>query len=502
MHHLTRRVPNVCHRCASRLARPYTIAHASRHNGRPFRLAVIGSGPAGFYSAYRVLNRIQDSVVDMYEHLPVPYGLVRFGVAPDHPEVKNCQDKFEEVAQSPRFNFVGNVDVGHDIPLTALAPHYDAILFAYGASKDRRLGIPGEDLPGVYSARAFVGWYNGLPEYADLDPKLDAGEEAVVIGQGNVALDVARILLSDVDALRKTDIAPQALDRLAQSKVRSVRIVGRRGPMQAAFTIKEVRELLGLPGIAFEPIDPALFPPESYKLTRQAKRITKILSEGSPNPASSASKMWALQFLHSPKAFHGSPNAAGSLSHVEFERTAFVPEADPFERGARVTGTGATTALPAALAFRSVGYKSTALAGLDDLGVPFDEGMGIIPNDMHGRVVTPAGGPSSLTAAHVPGMYCAGWVKRGPTGVIASTMEDAFSSADIIARDWQQEAGFLNGSGLGWEGVRSALGGAKRIVSWGDWKRIDEAEKAIGREKGREREKFTRVEDMLRVLDG
>jgi adrenodoxin-NADP+ reductase len=183
------------------------------------------------------MNKNHDAVVDMYEQLPVPYGLVRYGVAPDHPEVKNCQDTFEEVALSPRFSYIGNVKVGYDIELAQMKPHYDAILFAYGASEDRQLGIPGEDLPGIYSARSFVGWYNGLPQFQGLKPNLRAGEQAVVIGQGNVALDVARILLSPVDALRSTDIADQAIQALSESKIRSVRVVGRRGPVQVSCTL-------------------------------------------------------------------------------------------------------------------------------------------------------------------------------------------------------------------------------------------------------------------------
>ena len=220
-------------------------------------MAVIGSGPAGFYTAYKVMSKIENSVVDMYEHLPVPFGLVRFGVAPDHPEVKagfrfprksvleanaaqNCQDKFEEVADSPRFNFIGNISIGdHDaaLPLRTLLPHYDAVLFAYGASRDRTLGIPGEDtLKGIYSARAFVGWYNGLPEYSDLAPDLTQGEEAVIIGQGNVALDVARILLQDTNILRSTDITENAIETLQKSKIKRVKVVGRRGPLQVCFS--------------------------------------------------------------------------------------------------------------------------------------------------------------------------------------------------------------------------------------------------------------------------
>lgn len=210
-------------------------------------MAVIGSGPAGFYTTYKVMSQIENSVVDMYEHLPVPFGLVRFGVAPDHPEVKveknnrcgsrkpkanfpqNCRDKFDEVAESPRFNFVGNILIGNQdgqLPLESLLPHYDAILFAYGASKDRMLNIPNAHKRGIYSAREFVGWYNGLPEFSGLNPDLSWGDEAVVIGQGNVALDVARILLQDVDALRKTDITENALEVLSKNRVKRVRVVG------------------------------------------------------------------------------------------------------------------------------------------------------------------------------------------------------------------------------------------------------------------------------------
>ena len=207
-------------------------AYSTTASTKPLRLAVIGSGPAGFYTAHRLIKKVPDAVVDMYEQLPVPYGLVRFGVAPDHPEVKNCEDTFEEVAESPRFNYIGNVRIGHDIKLVDMKPHYDAILFSYGASEDRPLGIPGEDRLGVFSAREFVGWYNGLPEFQNLQPDLQTGDQAVIIGQGNVALDVARILLTPVDVLRKTDITGHALEALSRNKIKSVKVVGRRGPLQ------------------------------------------------------------------------------------------------------------------------------------------------------------------------------------------------------------------------------------------------------------------------------
>ncbi|KAG9972652.1 nucleotide-binding domain-containing protein, partial [Aureobasidium melanogenum] len=202
--------------------------YSTADSERPFRCAVIGSGPAGFYAAYRMLQKMPNARVDMYEALPSPYGLVRFGVAPDHPEVKNCIDKFVEVASHPSFTFIGNTTIGSapsSLPLSSIAPHYNALLFSYGASQDRKLGIAGEDLSGVVSARAFVGWYNGLPEYANLNPALDSGDEAVVIGQGNVALDVARVLLSPLDRLRHTDMTEAALETLSKSRVRRVRVV-------------------------------------------------------------------------------------------------------------------------------------------------------------------------------------------------------------------------------------------------------------------------------------
>ncbi|KAH7371397.1 hypothetical protein BKA66DRAFT_444108 [Pyrenochaeta sp. MPI-SDFR-AT-0127] len=441
----------------------------------------------------------------MYEQLPVPYGLVRFGVAPDHPEVKNCQDTFEEVAKSQRFNYIGNVRVGHDITLSKLKPHYDAILFSYGASEDKKLGIPGEDLPGVYSARDFVGWYNGLPEFQGLRPELQAGEHAIVIGQGNVALDVARILLTPVDALRHTDITEQAIQTLSESRVRSVRVVGRRGPIQAAFTVKEARELMRLSSVAFEPLDTSLYPPDIKKLPRIQKRIAEVLLKGTKSTPQETSRSWALEFLKAPKSMHADSN---HLSSISFTKQQFAPGANRFDESARVVPTDEEITLEASLAFRSIGYKSTALPGLSELGIPFDTKLGVIPNDLYGRVISPNVGPGDLTAGHIHGLYCAGWVKRGPTGVIASTMQDAFTSADVIAHDWETDVPFLNGTkansnttGLGWDGLKQEVTQNARPLSWADWKRIDEAERARGKSKGKEREKFASINDMLAVLD-
>ncbi|KAL4780795.1 hypothetical protein BJX76DRAFT_337028, partial [Aspergillus varians] len=530
------RAPFVCAQCTVRFSRPlrparyqpFTQFPLQRRNisqtvqrNRPFRVAVVGSGPAGFYAAYRLLAKVEDAVVDMYEKLPVPFGLARYGVAPDHPEVKNCEEKFTEVAESPRFNFIGNVELGEALPLRVLKPHYDAILFAYGAPKDKRLGIQGEDaLRNVYSAREFVGWYNGLPEHRDLAPDLTAGEDAVIIGQGNVALDVARILLSDVDRLRQTDIADYALDALSRSKINRVRVVGRRGPLQASFTIKELRELLNLPSVSFDPIRRDLFPPEDVisALPRAQKRLIQLLAKGSTNDPTTATKSWSLDFLLSPECLNWSPIFPHRLSHVRCSRNELDP-ANPFSPSAKVTtkhlssGKEAKVNIPANTFFRSVGYKSLALPGLEDLGVPFDDSRGVIPNDGFGRVTVPlaseAGSHSKLPdgslISHLPGLYCAGWVKRGPTGVIATTMTDAFSTADAIAADVSQSGGSLlnpsNGTGLGWEGVRAeAEQRGLRATNWEDWQRIDRAERERGSQKGKLREKFGRVEEMLDVL--
>ncbi|KAL9000392.1 MAG: hypothetical protein Q9169_000909 [Polycauliona sp. 2 TL-2023] len=464
--------------------------------GRPFRMAVLGSGPAGFYTAYKVMQGIDDAKVDMYEHLPVPFGLVRYGVAPDHPEVKNCQDKFTEVASSPNFTFIGNINVGQDLALKSLANQYDAVVFAYGASKDRKLGIPGEDqLNGIYSARDFVGWYNGLPEFSKLAPRLDLDDTAVVIGQGNVALDVARMLLKDVDSLRKTDITEHALASLAKSRVKRVHVVGRRGPMQVSCTIKEVRELMKLPSVAFEPIDQNLIPPNIQSLPRTAKRMTKLLMEGSINDSTRAEKSWALDFLLSPVQFlPAGGTTQPQLESIEFARTKLVGN-DPFDPGARIQVTEDHQSITTSLAFRSIGYQSEALPGMTDLGIHFDLKRGIITNDYHGRLLH-----EECAKGPLRGMYCAGWVKRGPAGVIANTMEDSFGTAEAIIADWNNKTAGLGG-GDGWEALkRETTTKGVRTVSWTDWLRIDAAEKARGKAVGKEREKFTNPSDMLNVV--
>ncbi|KAH0843774.1 hypothetical protein AYO21_07912 [Fonsecaea monophora] len=469
-------------------------------NGPAPTVAIIGSGPAGFYTAQKLLRDIRGTRIDMYEQLPVPFGLVRFGVAPDHPE--NVQDTFEAIAASPDFTFIGNINLGHDLPLPLLARHYDAIVFAYGASKDRKIGLEGEDKPHIYSARAFVGWYNGLPEYRHLDPDLTAGDTAVVVGQGNVALDVARTLLSRIDALRKTDITEYAINALSASKIKHVHVVGRRGPMQAAFTIKEVRELLHLDDVNFRPIPDHLFPPDLSKLPRPKRRLMELLKKGSPLKED-ATKSWSLDFLLAPKSLEWSQSDPEILQGVVFSKTELENPADP---ESKVSTTDDTQLVPTSTLFRSIGYKAEAIPGMADLGVDFDERKGTIRHDGLGRVVPLE---KAETSGHDVSIYCSGWVKRGPTGVIASTMTDAFQTAEAIVEDWKKK---VQGSTTapterrdGWQGVQADAVSSSfplRPIHWGNWQNIDQVEKKIGKQKGKPREKFGSVEEMLEVSGG
>lgn len=343
---------------------------------------------------------------------------------------------------------------------------------------------------------------------------MESSEEAIVIGQGNVALDVARILLSPVERLKSTDICETATDALVKSKVRRVRVVGRRGPLQAPYTIKEVRELMQLPGVAFTPVVDGLLPDNIKKLPRQLSRISQVLLKGSPVEREKAAREWQLLFMRSPVAFEESASNPGTLSGVKFDEMVFTSDPSSVSmddlnglRGMRVRSApgGREEVLNAGLAFRSVGYQSEAIEGMADLGIPFDQKMGIIPNDLWGRVMSPDLGPGPISAGHVPGMYCAGWVKRGPTGVIASTMDDAFTSADVVARDWADNVPFIEGDGpkSGWEAVKKEAQKRNiRSVSWKDWEIIDAEEKRRGSIIGKERSKCTSVQEMLKILDG
>jgi ferredoxin--NADP+ reductase len=451
-------------------------------NDRPLRVAVVGSGPAGFYAAEALFASGVPVEVDMYEALPAPFGLVRYGVAPDHPKIKNIIARYEKTAAHAAFAFFGNVEVGRDIAVEEMRRFYDAVVFANGAQTDRRLGIPGEDLGGSYTATEFVAWYNGHPAYRDHSFDL-SHECAVVIGQGNVAVDVARILAKTVDELKDTDIAIHALEALAESKVREVRMIGRRGPVQAAFTPPELKELGELADCdaVVDAGELALNDASRAELEvlkwRDARKNYDMLTEMAARAPAGKSRRLLIQFYRGPKEFLG----ARRVESIVLERNALAGE--PGKQKAR--GTGVTETIPCGIVFRSVGYR-----GVEMPGVPFDDKAGIVPN-VDGRV--------TRDGKVVPGFYAAGWIKRGPSGIIGTNKPCSFDTAKALVADLpalvrcpepSREAvvAFMAGRGV-------------RVVSYPDWRRIDAAEVARGAAAGKPREKFVTVDDMLRVLD-
>ncbi|XP_063513031.1 NADPH:adrenodoxin oxidoreductase, mitochondrial isoform X2 [Pongo pygmaeus] len=465
--------------------------HFSTQEKTP-QICVVGSGPAGFYTAQHLLKHPQ-AHVDIYEKQPVPFGLVRFGVAPDHPEVKNVINTFTQTAHSGRCAFWGNVEVGRDVTVPELREAYHAVVLSYGAEDHRALEIPGEELPGVYSARAFVGWYNGLPENQELEPDLSC-DTAVILGQGNVALDVARILLTPPEHLealllcQRTDITKAALGVLRQSRVKTVWLVGRRGPLQVAFTIKELREMIQLPG-ARPILDPADFlglQDKIKEVPRPRKRLTELLfrtATEKPGPEeavrqASASRAWGLRFFRSPQQVLPSPDGRRAAGvRLAVTRLEGVDEAT------RAVPTGDIEDLPCGLVLSSIGYKSRPV----DPSVPFDSKLGVIPN-VEGRVMD------------VPGLYCSGWVKRGPTGVIATTMTDSFLTGQMLLQDLK--AGLLpSGPRPGYAAIQALLSSrGVQPVSFSDWEKLDAEEVARGQGTGKPREKLVDPQEMLRLL--
>jgi ferredoxin--NADP+ reductase len=447
----------------------------------PLRVAIVGAGPSGFYAAEALLKSGRDVRVDMLERLPAPFGLVRFGVAPDHPKLKEAIAVYDRIARSPEFRFYGNVTVGRDIAVDALLEAYHAVIFASGAESDRRLGVPGEDLPGSYTATEFVGWYNGHPDYRDRTFDLNQ-EVAVIVGQGNVAADVCRILAKTMDELRHTDIAEHALDALAASRVREIYVVGRRGPAQAKFTAKELRELGDLDDadVIVDPAELALNPESLAEFEDRkgaaAKKNVAILSDFAARPDRGRRRHIIFRFLLSPVEIVGTHRVEG----VVFERNRL--SGPPFEQSAR--GTGERLELPAGLVFRSIGYKGTAMPG-----VPFDARQGVFPT-REARVVDTAG-----TA--VPGLYACGWIKRGPTGIIGTNKPCSVATVAALLADLPADAPPKPGA----EAIPALAGSdGRRVVSYDDWIAIDQAEIGRGVPKGKPREKFTSVEEMLDLL--
>ena len=448
---------------------------------RPLRVAIIGSGPSGFYAAEAIFASNLTVYVDMFDRLPAPFGLVRYGVAPDHPKIKNVIKIYEKIDSDMRFGFFGNVTVGRDIRVDELQLFYDALIFTCGGQTDRRLGILGEDLLGSHTATEFVAWYNGHPDYRDRKFDLSC-ETAVVIGQGNVAKDVSRILCKTVDELKNTDITQHALEALKTSKVREVHLIGRRGPVQAAFTLPEIKEFGELNHCepVFDSIDDLKLSPESQTELADPnypirKKNWEVFQEFAARPKSNKPKKFVIHFLKSPVEIVGN----AKVEKIILEKNKLT--GPPNEQKSQ--GTGQKQELPCGLVFRSVGYK-----GVPITGVPFDEKWGVFPNK-DGRIVD---GDKILS-----GLYASGWIKRGPTGVIGTNKPDSVATVQSLLADVPR----LNPCAHPSSDELKELLKTKNIkfVTFADWKKIDAAEIERGKPLGKPREKFIKIEEMLQA---
>jgi ferredoxin/flavodoxin---NADP+ reductase len=445
----------------------------------PWRAAIVGAGPAGFYAAEGLLKAGFE--VDLYDALPTPYGLVRAGVAPDHPKIKTVTRVFAKTAARDGCRFFGGVALGRDISREDLLERYHAVLYAFGTATDNRLGIPGEDRPGSHAATEFVAWYNGHPDYADREFDLGAGR-AVVIGNGNVALDLARMLLLDRAELALTDVADHALEALGRRGVREVVVLGRRGPAQASFTNPEVRELGELLADTDVVIDPAQLAdvPEPEDMTR--RRNVEMLRGYAEQAAAGRPQRLELRFLRSPLEILGE----GEDGPVTGMRLA-INRLEAGEDGrVRAVPTGEEEVLECGLVLRSIGYRGEPLAG-----IPFDERRGLVRN-LGGRVCDDDGEPCR-------GEYVVGWIKRGPTGVIGTNKKDAVDTVARVLED--RDAGRLRETAA--EDVEAWLADqVPHAVTWDGWEAIDRHESGAGEPHGRPRIKLVRVEEMRGVASG
>src|SRR5246127_2028917 len=455
------------------------------HVERPYHVAIVGSGPSGFFAAASLLKAADasddiDVAIDMLEMLPTPWGLVRSGVAPDHPKIKSIGKQFEKTAEDSRFRFFGNVVVGEHISAAELAEHYDAVIYAIGAQSDRALRVPGEDLPGSVAAVDFVGWYNAHPHFEQMTPDL-SGARAVVIGNGNVALDVARILVTDPDVLAETDIADHALESLRPRGVEEVVIIGRRGPLQSAFTTLELRELADLEGLDVI-VDPAQLEgitdedlEAADKTTKNNIKVLRGYAGREPRPGH---RRMVFRFLTSPIEIKGGER----VESIVLGRNELVSD----ENG-RVAAkdTGDREELPVQLVVRSVGYR-----GVPTPGLPFDEKSATIPHS-HGRV---EGRRNE---------YVVGWIKRGPSGVIGTNKKDSQETVDTLIADLTEAkelADFPDDHGdrlAEWLESRQP-----KLVTAAHWKLIDEHERSAGEPHGRPRVKLPSLAKMLHISHG
>jgi ferredoxin--NADP+ reductase len=428
------------------------------------RVAIVGSGPAGFYAAGPLLGADVPVEVDMFERLPTPWGLVRLGVAPDHPKIKSVSRAFEKISAQPGFRFFGNVEVGRDLSHEELCEHYDAVVYAVGAQSDRHMGIPGEDLPGSWPATEFVAWYNGHPDFQELEFDLSV-ERAVVIGNGNVAVDVARMLALTAEELAPTDTTDAANDAIASAGIKEIVMIGRRGPAQAAFTTPELQELGELAG-ADVIVDFADLEGAEPKDTNAERNLEVLRAFAAREPAGKPKRL-VLRFFTSPVALAGDER----VEAVELVRNTLDSEL-------RAVPTAEHETLPAGIVFRSVGYRGVELPG-----VPFDERSGTVPND-RGRVD--------------PGVYVTGWIKRGPSGVIGTNKKDASETVELLLEDLRDGPRKDRPAG---EIEALLMERGIRFVLYPGWTSIDELERAAGEKLGRPRVKLVTWDELLEAAE-
>ena len=449
------------------------------------RVAIVGSGPAGFYAAESLQKGAPGISIDMFDRLPTPFGLVRGGVAPDHPKIKSVARVFERIASQPGFRFLGHVQIGRDITAAELRHHYDAVIYAVGADTDRHLGVPGEHLGRSHAATELVAWYNGHPEYAE--HRFDLTQQAAaVVGIGNVAMDAVRILATAPDHLATTDLAVHALEALRGARLSELHILARRGPVQAACTTPELRELGEIDGVdvLVDPLDLELDPVSAAHLANEEDRTAHnnlaLLRGWAERGSTGAPRRIVFHFCVSPTELLGEAHVEG----IRLVKNRLVPDG---HGSVRADPTDLVIDLPVGLVFRSVGYQGTALPGL-----PFDSRRGIIPN-VTGRVVE-----SSESATAIRGLYVAGWIKRGPQGIIGTNKSCAAETVEHLLAD--AVTGRLVPAAARSEDLDALL--TERgidVTAWADWQAIDRAEIARGKAAGRPREKFIDIAEMLEV---
>ncbi len=457
-------------------------------NENPLRVTIIGAGPSGFYAADHLQKQPDLAVeIDMFDRLPTPYGLVRGGVAPDHQKIKSVTKVYEKIAGRENFRFYGNVEFGTDVTHDDLAKYYHAVIYTTGAQTDRRLNIPGEDLPGSHPATEFVAWYNAHPDYQDYSYDLSC-EAAAIVGIGNVAMDVARILARSENELNQTDIADYALRALLRSNVKTIYVLGRRGPVQAAFTDPEIKEMgemeiadvvVGADEVKLDPASQAYLDKGEDAVARKNVEILRRYAE---NPTSGKPKKIVFRFCVSPVEISGKDR----VEAVKIVKNALAQD-DKGDIKARATDQFET--LPIGLIFRSVGYRGVALPG-----VPFNESWGTIPHDK-GRVLT-----QQKDGQQVIGDYVSGWIKRGPSGVIGTNKPDSVETVESLLEDMR--AGKLNRPANPTRGDFEALLEEREIryVTFQDWLILDQIEVERGKMQGRPRVKFSDVNEMLEVI--